>query len=346
MPQRNPNQAELLFAFRHGHSHNPKRPNLKNLDKGRVQKMNGSEQDALDLFASWQEKDANVDLLVAYREGRSLILDGKVGAASETVMAFRRCPLPDYMPGPGDAFDFDDPTVNDIVAKAVESKEAAKALKGPYWRACDPQRPDDTHSVVIGIDIRSAPSVFIANQSAILGARIACAAEIGVHVRFVINPSSMDGLQQYQVYRNIPGGVIGMNYFPSSNSCGKISNGSMDSTYNPSNWILHAILGTHESEGHGFGFDHTRGGIMNPSILLVKHSWVGDAAWSQVIDYWPAVPLSPTPGPDPTPNLINLILEALPGGLLQAKAKRDFAVKAGDVVQRFFIAPEIPSEAV
>ena len=345
MPLRNPNRGELLFAFRHGHSHNPKRPNLKHLDRGRVEKMDGSEKDALDLFGSWQEMDANVDLLVAYREGRGVVADGRVGVASETVMAFRRCPLPDYMPGPGDAFDFDDPTVNDIVAKAVESKEAAKAIKGPYWRACDPQRPEDTHSVVIGIDIRQAPSVFIANQSAILGARIATAAEIGVHVRFVINPSSMEGLQQYQVYRNIPGGVIGMNYFPSSNSCGKIPNGSMDSTYNPSNWKLHANLGCHESEGHGFGFEHERGGIMNPSIVLVDPmTWKGDPTWDQVTRYYPAVPLNPVPGPDPVPpNLINLILEAIPGGLLQAKAKRDFSAKAGDVVQRFFIAPEIPT---
>ncbi len=346
---RNPRVGELEFAVRHGHTFNPKYPNLRNVDLSNVKKMSGVEQDSKDLMASFQEIDANVELLVAAIHRRRLEADGLVGPATEQVMQFARCPLPDYMPGPGVAFVFGNPEINDIVARRVEDKEAAKALTGPYWRACDPQRPDDAHSVVIGIDIRSAPSVFIANQKAILDARIACAAEIGVHLRFVINPSSMDGLQQYQVYRNIPGGVIGMNYFPSSNSCGKIPNGSMDSTYNPSNWQLHANLGTHESEGHGFGFEHTRGGIMNPSIVLVwPLSWKGDPAWSQVTRYWPAVPLTPIPGPGPgpgpgplPPSGVNLILEAIPGGLFQAKAKRDFSAKAGDIVQKFFIAPEI-----
>jgi hypothetical protein len=122
-------------------------------------------------------------------------------------------------------------------------------------------------------------------------------------VRFVINPQSMEGLQQYQVYKNIPGGVIGMNYFPSSNSCGKIPNGSMDSSYNPSDWKLHANLGCHESEGHGFGFNHTRGGVMNPSIVLVwPLTWKGDPSWSVAQRYYGGVPIPGGPTPDPGPG--------------------------------------------
>lgn len=346
MVPRDPRPEELQFAFRHGHSFNPKYPNLRNLDLGRVQKMAGFEQDSHDLMASFQEIDYNVLLLVAAIHGRPLEPDGVIGQATEQVLGFKRCPLPDYMPGPGDAFDFGDATINDIVAKRVEAKEIARAMKGPYWRACDPTKPASDHSVVIGIDIRSAPSVFLANQEKILNARINCAAEIGVHVRFVINPDSMEGLQQYQVYRNIPGGVIGMNYFPYANSCGRIPNGSMDSSYNPSDWRLHANLGCHESEGHGFGFEHERGGIMNPSIVLVDPmTWKGDPTWDQVTRYYPAVPLTPPtpiPGPDPIPPAgVKLILEAVPGGAFHAKAKTNFTAKAGDIVQKFFIAPEI-----
>jgi hypothetical protein len=343
---RTPYVSELEFAVRHGHTFNPKYPNLRNIDLSSVKKLSGKEQNAKDLMASWQEIDLNVEIVTAAIHKRKLELDGLVGPATEQVLQYARCPLPDFMPGPGDAFDFGNPEINDIVAKRIEDRAAGWALKGPYWRACDPQRPADAHSVVIGIDIKNAPSVFLAHQKEILDARIACAAEIGVYVRFVINPTTMDGLQQYQVYRNIPGGVIGMNYFPNSNSCGKIPNGSMDSSYNPSNWQLHANLGCHESEGHGFGFEHTRGGIMNPSIVLVwPLSWKGDTGWSQASQYYPAVPLTPIPGPGPgpgpTPSLTNLILEAVPGGSFHAKAKRDFTAKAGDIVQKFFIAPEI-----
>jgi hypothetical protein len=342
---RNPHTAELAFAFRHGHSFNPKYPNLRNLDIGRVAKMDGTETDSHDLMASFQEIDYNVSLLVAAIHGRELQADGTVGPATQQVLNFKRCPLPDYMPGPGDAFDFGSAEINAIVAAAVRSKAEAAELKGPYWRGCDPQRPG-IHSLVIGIDIKSAPSVFTENMDKILEARIACAAEIGVAVRFVINPTSMEGLQQYQVYRYIAGGVIGMNYFPSSNSCGKIPNGSMDSSYNPSDWRLHANLGCHESEGHGFGFEHTRGGIMNPSIVLVwPLSWKGDTGWTQASRYYPAVPLEPTPGPGPgptpAPSPVKLIMEAVPGGAFQVKAKQDFTAKAGEIVQRFYIAPEI-----
>jgi hypothetical protein len=306
----NTTSERLLWAHHYGHRWNPAFPNLRNLDEGRVRKMDGSERDAKDLLASWQMMDANVGILCHYIHKRDLEPNGEIGPASEAVMKFNRCPLPDYAPPPDASFHYDDP---DLQA-AVESQQAAAAaapmasgINGPYWRECDPQNPG-IHSLVIGIDIRSAPSNFLANQDKILAARVACAAEIGVSVRFVINPQSLDGLNQYQVYRNIPGGVIGMNYFPQTNSCGRIPNGSMDSTYNPSDWRLHAGLGTHESEGHGFGFNHTPGGIMNASIILTwPLTWIGDPAWSQVKRYYPAKPLGqpkPPPGPGPGPGPI------------------------------------------
>jgi hypothetical protein len=152
-----------------------------------------------------------------------------------------------------------------------------------------------------------------------LEARRACAAEIGVSVRYVINPTTMAGLQQLQVYGPIPGGVIGRNYFPSANSCGKIPNGDMDSGYDPTDYRLHANLGTHEAEGHGFGFNHTFGGVMNSSIVLVwPLSWIGDPGWSQVKRYYPGVPLGPIiPPPAPGHPVIsgNLFAEAFPGGI-------------------------------
>jgi hypothetical protein len=289
----------LVEAFMRGHAWGPDNPNLHNLDLGRVLLMDGSESDAKELIASRQASDSNMDLLVAaYHAGRRPEFDGSIGPATRALVEIPRCPLPDFPPPPHATFHYDDP---DLQA-AVESQQAAAAFTGSYWRGCDPQRPD-IHSCVIGIDIRQAPSNFLAHQEEILEARRACAAEIGVAVRFVINPQSMDGLQQYQVYKNIPGGVIGMNYFPSSNSCGKIPNGSMDSSYNPSDWKLHANLGCHESEGHGFGFNHTRGGVMNPSIVLVwPLTWKGDPSWSVAQRYYGGVPIPGGPTPDPGPG--------------------------------------------
>lgn len=292
-----------------GHFWDQSYPDVLNVNLSSFDKLKIRDRVARDAIASMQRADLNFEALVWDQHKRAPIYDGEVGPATMKLVEgwttkgspLARCPIPDFAPPPNATFHYDDP---DLQA-AVESMQRAAAeppITGPYWRGCDSQRPG-VHSLVIGIDIKNAPSVFLQNQEKILAARIACAAEIGVAVRFVINPTSLDGLQQLQVYKGIGGSTIGLNYFPSSNSCGRIPNGSMDSGYNPSNWQLHACLGCHESEGHGFGFNHTRGGIMNPSILLVwPLSWKGDTGWSQVTQYYPAKPLvDPTPPPPPPP---------------------------------------------
>lgn len=285
----------LIEAFRRGRSWNPEYPNLLNVDEAAVRKMDGSESDAKLLVKSLQESDANYDPLVLAWHKRPPEFDGEIGQATKDLVDLPRCPLPDFAPPPNARFHYDDPGIQ----AAVESMQRAAAFTGSYWRGCDSARPD-IHSLVIGIDAKNAPSVFLQNQEKILEARRACAAEIGVAVKFVINPQSLEGLQQYQVYKNIPGGVIGMNYFPNSNSCGRIPNGSMDSSYNPSNWQYHACLGCHESEGHGFGFNHTRGGIMNPSILLTwPLTWKNDPSWNVAKQYYGGVPLTPPTPPIP-----------------------------------------------
>ena len=278
----------------------PEFANLRNLDPAAVAKMDGSESDAKLLIRSLQLSDANYTPLVLAFHKRLPDYDGSIGPATKALVDIPRCPLPDAHPPPNASFHYDDPDLQAAVESMQRAAAEAVGITGPYWRGCDSQRPD-VHSLVIGIDTKEAPSNFKANQEKILAARIAMAAEIGVAVRFVINPTSMTGLQQYQVYHSMGGSIIGRNYFPSSNSCGRIPNGSMSSSYNPSDWRLHAGLGTHESEGHGFGFNHTNGGTMNPSIILSPLTWKNDPAWSQVIRYYPGKPLEPDAPPPPPP---------------------------------------------
>jgi hypothetical protein len=296
----------LVAAYQRGRAWvaDPEFAELRNLDQAAVAKMDGSEHDARLLVRSLQLSDANYDPLVLAFHQRLPEYDGSIGPATRALVDIPRCPLPDAPPPPNAVFFYEDPDLQ----KAVESMQAAAAFVGNYWKGCDSQRPD-IHSLVIGIDAKNAPPNWLANKDKILAARIACAAEIGVSVRFVINPQSMEGLQQLQVFKYIAGGVIGYNYFPQSNSCGRISSGSLDTSYDPSDYRLHANLGTHESEGHGFGFNHTRGGVMNPSILLVwPLSWKNDPSWSTAKSYYGGVPIAggepPPPPPPPPPGLI------------------------------------------
>ena len=340
----------LLEAFRTGHAWNPALPNLHNVDEGRIKLMDGTEQDAKDLLRSRQSYDINFDTLMSAIYARfppspdklGLYGQGDDGPALQQLVDLPRCPMPDFPPPPNASFHYDDP---DLQA-AVESMQRAAAsppISGPYWRGCDPQRPD-VHSLVIGIDTKEAPSNFKANQEKILAARVALAAEIGVAVRFVINPTSMTGLQQYQVYRYIAGGVIGMNYFPSSNSCGRIPNGSMDSSYDPGDWKRHANLGGHESEGHGFGFNHTRGGRMNSSLIDTPLTWIGDPAWSQIVEYYPGKPLNPDQPPPPPPvGSQRVYLKANEAGsLISVVGVKDFSAKKDEVIDVFQLKPYRP----
>jgi hypothetical protein len=341
----------LIEAFRTGHAWNPALPNLHNADEGRIKLMNGTEKDAKDLLRSRQSYDINFDTLMSAIYIRfppdpdklGLYGQGDDGPALQQLVDLPRCPLPDFAPPPNASFHYDDPDLQ----KAVESMQAAAAsppISGPYWRGCDSQRPD-VHSLVIGINTKEAPSNFLANQDKILAARRAMAAEIGVAVRFVINPQSMEGLQQYQVYRGMGGSIIGTNYFPQTNSCGRIPNGSMSSSYNPSNWQLHANLGTHESEGHGLGFNHVRGGTMNSSIVLSPLTWINDPAWSQVIRYYPAKPLEPDqpPPPPPPPTSQRVYLKANEAGsLISVVGVKDFSAKKDEVIDTFQLKPYRP----
>jgi hypothetical protein len=296
----------LVAAYQRGRAWvaDPEFAELRNLDPTAVAKMDGSEHDAKLLVRSLQLSDANYDPLVLAFHQRLPEYDGSIGPATRALVDIPRCPLPDATPPPNATFHYEDRDLQ----KAVESMQAAAAFVGSYWKGCDAQRPD-IHSLVIGIDAKNAPPNWLANKDKILEARRACAAEIGVSVRFVINPKAMEGLQQLQVFKYIAGGVIGYNYFPQSNSCGRISSGSLDTSYDPSDYRLHANLGTHESEGHGFGFNHTRGGVMNPSILLVwPLSWKNDPSWNTAKSYYGGVPITggepPPPPPPPPPGLI------------------------------------------
>lgn len=302
-------QLVLDTAWKTGHFWDVRYPDLLNVDQSSFGKLVARDKIARFAIASMQQADANFDGLVLDAHGRAPLFDGEIGPATMNLVQgwndkaspLRRCPLPDFAPPPHASFHYDDPDLQAAV-ESMQRAANAPAIEGPYWRGCDPQRPD-VHSLVIGIDITNAPSNWLANQEKILDARRRCAAEVGVAVRFVINPKSLEGLNQYQVNRPIAGGTIGLNYFPQTNSCGRIPNGSIDSSYNPSDWRMHAGLGGHESEGHGFGLNHTRGGRMNPSIILVDpYTWKGDPSWNTLVDLYGGRPIDqPPPQPPPVP---------------------------------------------
>ena len=297
----------LVEAFYRGSHWNPAYPNLRNLDLGRVLKMDGSESDAKQLIASRQQSDINIELLVrAFHKGREVQYDGDIGPATRQLAKLQRCPMPDFAPPPEASFDYEDSELN----AAVESYQRfAEARGSGSWPVgCDPQAPN-VHSVVVAIDTSNASSTQKGMMDEVLKMVEQTEAEIGQSVRHVRDGSARS--PQHDVkFQNIPGGVIGFAYFPRPDSCNQTVTARIDNTFNPRATILAELL-THEYKGHSDGLEHTRGGIMNPSIgsPTVRASWKGDPHERTKTRYFGgvAIPTSPTPqpqppGPGPTPQ--------------------------------------------
>jgi hypothetical protein len=289
----------LVDAYKTGHAWNLAYPNLQNLDLAAVEKMDGTEQDARDLVASRQASDLNADYLVNRFHNRPIQYDGDIGPATLVLVDIPRCPLPDHAPPPHASFDYGDEDLNGAVRSYQEFAEYVGGT-GSWPKGCDPDYPN-VHSVVTFFDDRNAS----ASQKAVLTEALkyteACEAEIGQHLRHVRPPATFANPQHHVTFGPIPGSVIGFNYFPTPNQCRQTVQGKIDSTFGASAITLANLL-THEYKGHGDGLQHTRGGIMNPSIITINPlSWIGDPHEKTKKRYFGGVPVPTTDSPPPPP---------------------------------------------
>lgn len=296
------NTKEILIeAFKRGHAWNPDFPNLQNLDEGRVSFMNGAESDAKDLIRSRQMSDSNYDALVLAFHKRPPDFDGEIGPATEHLVEIPRCPIPDFAPPPNARFHYDDPDLQ----KAVESMQGAAATGSGSWPAggCDPERKG-VHSMRIRINTAEAPQKVKDYLKQALDACVKCSAEMGMAKRYILDADSPAELTK--VFERLSGNVIGWNYFPQPNTCNRIT-GRFSNSYAPE-WRLWANLEEHET-GHGYGLQHTRGHIMNPSILLVwPLTWKGGPSEGTMRRYFGGEPVVVPGDPDPpTPPSENLV---------------------------------------
>jgi hypothetical protein len=291
----------LVDAYQTGHAWNKAYPNLQNIDMAAVLKMDGSESDAKELVASRMASDINADYLVNRFHNRPIQYDGEIGPATMVLVDIPRCPLPDHPPPPNASFDYGDEDLNGAVRSYQEFAEYVGGT-GSWPKGCDPDHPN-VHSVVTLINANGASASQRAALTEILGYVERCEAEIGQHLRHIVNPpGSFPKPNHNIVFGPIPGSVIGFNYFPTPNTCNQTVQGKIDSTFGASAITL-ANLFTHEYKGHGDGLEHTRGGIMNPSIITINPlSWLGDPHEKTKKRYFGGVPVpTDTPPPPPPP---------------------------------------------
>jgi hypothetical protein len=270
-------------------------PELRDVKQADLSKLDLDHKLVKQAVASWQNLDANFDVLALIHHLRHIIADGDVGPVTASMLDVPRCPMPDYAPPPGASFDYGHEGLNE----AVKSYQMFAEYKGGSgsWPKCDPQRPD-VHSTRVNLTTANAST----HQKGILKESVAlvekCEAEMGQAVRHIMDGDAKEAEHDVR-FEYIAGGVIGYAYFPTPDTCDQVVQCRIDNSYNPSA-ITFANLLVHEYKGHSDGLEHTNGGIMNPSIITFNPlTWKGDKHESTKRRFFGGVAVPPVNPPDP-----------------------------------------------
>lgn len=331
------------WLWRYGHFRNPAYPNTHNVQRENLQQLSLADEVVQTAIKSIQELDLNAELKArAYHphrikaddpEADVLIADGDLGPATLSMMNLDRCGEPDFVIDYGDDVEFGTEPGNGGWPNCAWGEETP---------------PDDIlHSVRWHINDTNATAYQKSTLDWCIDGVVRCSAEMGLAVRVMRNThnSAPEPVSELSVvFERIPGGTIGYQYLPKPNTCKQHQPGRLDTGYNPSDRNLFLILMIHESAGHGANLGHSRGGIMNPSILNVTPSWIGDPSevfmtrmYTGVAIDWPRS--KPGPGPEPEPGEGRLVFRPSDKGYRAEWYGDGRLVQDGDHLGEFHLVP-------
>lgn len=225
---------------------------------------------------------------------RSAIHDGDFGPATEQVILTPRCGEPDFYP--------------------PDSQEARAIMpavgNGGNWPRC--HGIGNYHAA--SISVTNSPPPHVAPHFPEIIRRVTIAEQqIGLQLYWDgVGSPIKSGKRPYNLtftFVQTSSGWIGLAQVASNVGC---SASTLFSRYlarymsgSSAEAIIRqwCVLIMHEIT-HNKGSGHTRGGIMNPSILSLPASWQNDILlpWLRTRYGGVAVPTGPTPGPDPEPR--------------------------------------------
>lgn len=241
---------------------------------------------------SWQSLDANFDNVAMAMHQRPCTPDGDVGPATLAMVSIPRCEVPDYQ----------------------KPSDVAAAVGRGNWPRC--HDVGDFHAVSVRIK-NSPPSHLAPVFDEVKRRTIQAYAELGLLIHF-------DGRSPVQLEMSFvsrSSGWIGLAQVVNGASCSS------------NNWcqFLASYRGGNSSEavaqqwttlikhelGHNCGMGHSRGGVMNPSIVNgLPISWKGDPSHGLLTSRFGGEPV-PTGGPDSDDFEIVLAKEYAGGKLVK-----------------------------
>lgn len=230
----------------------------------------------VDAIASYQDfMGQSLEPLSMAHHSRPAIVDGRIGPATRELLDMPRCGCPDY----GHAHDH----YGEPVQPAVGTGN---------WPRC--HDIGDFHAATVYVDESGMPSFLKPVFDEVWKRTVAAYDEIGL--RFIRVDDHDDANIDFS-FVNRSNGWIGLAIVGRGQSCGSQIWCRYLAKYKPSNVVgSWTELVMHEL-GHNCGLNHSRGGIMNPSLITgLPASWDRDPSESILKRYYGGKPI-PT-GPD------------------------------------------------
>jgi len=208
-----------------------------------------------------------LDPLCMQHHSRHSQADGQIGPATLELFELPRCGCADYSP------------------------DVAAATGSGSWKGC--HGVGDYHQATVHIDVQHMPTFLDPHWAEILARVTASYEDIGLRFEFVDEPDANIAMSFVERSR----GWIGLAIVGQGESCGSQIWARFLSTYKPKNILSEwTTLIMHEL-GHNAGLQHTRGGVMSPSIVHgLPASWKGDPSRPVLARKYGGVPIPG--GPD------------------------------------------------
>lgn len=285
-----------------GHFANPSKPNTYNVDEADLGKLKIDDPIVKEAVQSYQDFMAvPFDRLSNFFHQRPGYHDGETGPATQALFETARCAVPDYR------------------------REPLPAVGTGNWARC--HGIGNFHAATAYINKGTMPAFLRPLWDRVWANVVASYKALGLQW------IETDNAQQHNTsltWVRPDGGWIGLAIIGRGQSCGGKIWSRYDQNYKGGSSEAAIIqqwtsLVKHEL-GHNCGLEHSRGGVMNPSIIGgLPVSWKGDPSEPTLNKWFGGEPIpggdpDPGPGPDPDP---------IPGPTGRPSARLSVTIPAG-----------------
>lgn len=235
-----------------------------------VEQLRLKDPEVIAAIASYQDfLSVPLEQLAQKTHGRAAYHDGDIGPATRALFDLPRCGHPDYGP--------------DVMA----------AVGSGSWKRC--HDVGDFHCAIVKVDKRNMPAFLQPMFDEAFARAAAAYAQIGL--KFIRDDNAANPNIDFSFVTSSDG-WIGLAIVGQNQSCSSRIWCRYLATYRPQNILREWITLIMHELGHNAGLQHSRGGVMNPSIVVgLNGTWLGDVSHSILVRFYGGQPVPDGPEP-------------------------------------------------